>query len=610
MEVFQGFPAPTSNTLYTPNQFFDVVLPYSSRGAVRLVAYLLRKTLGWCDSEGNPVDAEVYASWKELEKQAGIGHSAIKAAIEEAIQKRFIECLHVGAPHSPGQTGHTALYRIRWDDRDEYTTDPARFDGFYSGNANLTYIPNAFFDHLIPREKLSVIRVVGAIVRNTIGWELKRGHRRQRVSMSLTELERRTKQHRETVSVGIKEALAAGYIKRDSDGVFSSDMSEQRAATYSIRWEGEDREKGSTLNLSDDEKRVPLRKSDQVLLKNHSENPTRPSLQNSDQQLSENPTSKTPKSRPEEDSENPTSIEITLRNNTSKQHQSEEPDVVVEGDSLRASVLSDLIDSERAGFSRAAAFRLLERYPAERIRRVLDTISTEGASSKPAFITAAIKDGNYKPAPPPASVDKSQQLFAAGFYRGRAKSGSTVVEPSKSDLGAAKGLVKSLETKKVSGSPELWGETFGQFVKGREVSGKRIATLSLAVKAHADDWLQEFAAEDDRARADQSRRARLSHEEASKEAYRAYLASEEARMRESGYEAFLALEKDSAEQVERIRNSKIRSETAKELALKNMRSDTWRLERFAEFMVERKLVLNFWEWDRRMNPQGYMEVER
>ncbi len=37
--VFQGFAPPASNTSYTPNQFFDVCLPYSSRGCLRLVAY-------------------------------------------------------------------------------------------------------------------------------------------------------------------------------------------------------------------------------------------------------------------------------------------------------------------------------------------------------------------------------------------------------------------------------------------------------------------------------------------------------------------------------------------------------------------------------------------
>lgn len=54
LSAFEGFKAPTSNTTYTPNQFFDVVIPNFSRGVVRIVGYLLRKTLGWCDANGNP----------------------------------------------------------------------------------------------------------------------------------------------------------------------------------------------------------------------------------------------------------------------------------------------------------------------------------------------------------------------------------------------------------------------------------------------------------------------------------------------------------------------------------------------------------------------------
>ena len=54
LKTFVGFALPTSNTTYTPNQFFDVCLPHSSRGVVRLVGYLIRKTLGWCDEQGRP----------------------------------------------------------------------------------------------------------------------------------------------------------------------------------------------------------------------------------------------------------------------------------------------------------------------------------------------------------------------------------------------------------------------------------------------------------------------------------------------------------------------------------------------------------------------------
>jgi len=73
--LFAGFNPPTSNTVYTPNQFFDVCLPYSSRGIVRIVALLMRKTLGWCDEDGNPQAERHTVSWREFEL-VGISVSA------------------------------------------------------------------------------------------------------------------------------------------------------------------------------------------------------------------------------------------------------------------------------------------------------------------------------------------------------------------------------------------------------------------------------------------------------------------------------------------------------------------------------------------------------
>ncbi|RYG39132.1 hypothetical protein EON81_01745 [bacterium] len=239
---------------------------------------------------------------------------------------------------------------------------------------------------------------------------------------------------------------------------------------------------------------------------------------------------------------------------------------------------------------------------------MLDNVSTEGARVKAALITAAVKDGSYSPATALVPVDESEKLFAQEFYKGRSQSGSTVVEPSKSDLGAVKALVQSLALRKTAGHSADWGHAFGRHVRGRETAGKRIATLSLAVKAYGDEWMESYGAEDQRARAERLRKERLSHEEASQHQYREYLMSELARMKESNTEAFRAWEASIQEQVERVHRSQVLTERAKGVALSSLNSESGRLERFAEFMAERNLVLGFWEWDRRMNPQGYMEV--
>src|SRR2546421_5359202 len=88
---FAGFALPTTNTTYTPNQFFDVCLPHSSRGVVRLVAFMLRKTLGWCDANGLPQAEQHTVSYADLER-AGISREMIRQALTEAIEGHFIRC--------------------------------------------------------------------------------------------------------------------------------------------------------------------------------------------------------------------------------------------------------------------------------------------------------------------------------------------------------------------------------------------------------------------------------------------------------------------------------------------------------------------------------------
>src|SRR5438132_807233 len=82
-EAFAGFAPPISNTTYTPNQFFDVCLPHYSRGVVRLVAYLIRRTLGWCDTDGNPQEEQIQVSYQEFIQRAGISREMIRDSIDE-----------------------------------------------------------------------------------------------------------------------------------------------------------------------------------------------------------------------------------------------------------------------------------------------------------------------------------------------------------------------------------------------------------------------------------------------------------------------------------------------------------------------------------------------
>src|SRR5437764_15312787 len=108
---FSGFALPTSNTTYTPNQFFDVCLPHSSRGWVRLVALMIRKTLGWCDEHGRPQHEQIAVTYADLES-AGISHSMIKSAVNEAVSGQFIRCVVQARSKALGQAGSSAQFEL------------------------------------------------------------------------------------------------------------------------------------------------------------------------------------------------------------------------------------------------------------------------------------------------------------------------------------------------------------------------------------------------------------------------------------------------------------------------------------------------------------------
>ncbi len=236
--AFAGFMLPTSNTTYTPNQFFDVCLPHYSRGVVRIVAYMLRKTLGWCDAEGKPQRERFTISYAEIETEAGINRDMIKRALVEAEEGNFIHCLRKPNAKKAGQPAVSGLYELRWDDRSEYVKNPSRFRGFFAGEGNRTYIPNQFFDHVVRHESLAVVKLVGSIIRFSIGFQNKWGHRRQHVALSYQDIQRYSHlRNRTNLKAALDHALASNYVCRVEDGYFDPNAGRlSRAATYAIRW--------------------------------------------------------------------------------------------------------------------------------------------------------------------------------------------------------------------------------------------------------------------------------------------------------------------------------------------------------------------------------------
>lgn len=236
--AFEGFASPTTNTTYVPNQFFDVCMPNYSRGTVRLVGYMIRKTLGWCDADGNPQNETVSFSYNELERKAGVSHGMIREVLDEAIHGHFIRCITAGRASSRSVSSRVATYELCWDESRQYNKNPSDFRGFFAGEGNRTYIPNQFFDYLLPNESMAVIRTVGSIIRFSIGFQNKYGHRRERATLPYLAIQRYAKIASPSVlSQAIRRAIAMNYIERVDRGCFDTNAGRHsRPAQYMIKW--------------------------------------------------------------------------------------------------------------------------------------------------------------------------------------------------------------------------------------------------------------------------------------------------------------------------------------------------------------------------------------
>ena len=222
-----GFAPPSSNVTWCPNQFFDVALPHFPRGVVRLVGYLLWQTLAWNDASGRPRRHQQQLSWDALAARARVSRGALGEAIEAADAARLI------ARSEPDPSRQTAAtYALRWSAA-PYTREPAAFEGFFLGRGHRTYVPNQFFTIVIAQEPLAVARVVGAVIRYSIGFEAERGYRRTETALSCRRLARLTQLSERAVVDALQAALAAGYLRRVRSGRYGVNPV---AARYGLHW--------------------------------------------------------------------------------------------------------------------------------------------------------------------------------------------------------------------------------------------------------------------------------------------------------------------------------------------------------------------------------------
>ncbi len=596
LSAFSGYAAPTSSTTYTPNQFFDVVLPRASRGCLRLVAYLVRKTLGWSDEYGNPQNPEATVSYRELIENAGIGRGRIKESIEEAIENRYINCLRFGQPHKAGEEGYSALYSLRWHESDEYITDPEEFDGFFAGNGNLTHIPNDFFDHTIPNESLALVKVVGVIIRHTIGFQTKFGFRRQQVEMSFSEIMRRTSiASRSTVNIALKEGIEKNHIRKVSEGFFDPKAGmNSTATTYSVKWSDQSDLGSSEFKNGNGSKIEPGDRFQNRTGK-------LPTVPKSNREIGSKiepeigsiiEPATVPKSN-REAFRNRTGIKTTL-NNTSKQQQTET--VVGVANSL-ALLVKDLM---LEGIEAEKAKELVENHTEAEIRDQLQWLSLRRIrSSRSGLLITAIERKLPNP-----SVQTSEQLslgeeFGKAFYEAlKGSVGPTLAECTGEDLKQAERLSSRSNLKNTS-EAQL-GKLFADFVKAQDQSKKTpVRTLSLAVKVYGDDFLKAIQKRNEVERKESQAELRKRHESLFGGAYDRFIESLASEL-EIDEDLQSRFEINLQDKVKKLRKL---SEKAAQMVLEEAQDVTKRKRLLVEFAQTNGVVAvpGFWEWDRTRN---------
>jgi len=554
--TFQGFKAPTSNTTYTPNQFFDIVIPNFPRGVVRIVAYLLRKTLGWCDANGNPQEEQIRVSYSELEQRAGVSRDMIRSALDDALAGHLIECVTAGRPKLAHDAGESARYQLCWSSL-PYTTRLSEFSGFYEGDGNRTDIPNQFFDDLIPNEPLSVIKVVGSVIRHSIGFQAKHGRRRQQVALSYQQIENYARfGSRSDLAKAIRTAMAKNYIVRVEEGKFSPEASERRRATYALCW--------SDYLIS--------QKSEPAAYQ------------------SENHTSIGQITEPGDQSENQTSIKTKPGNETINKQPAANNELF--------KTLTGI------GFNEKSAIKLLREHSTNAIKEQIAWLPARAPARSPAgLLRRAIEQNWDAPVKLRATevIGSSGWEFARCFYAAYGGNrGEPVNEPSPQEAEFAEAFVQRLlSVQGTKGTPGEWGRALGETAREQR---NPFPSLKLAIRQLGDAYLVRMEKIQVQAKHAAAIEARESHEKQYRPAWITWLAMREQEMCRSDaseYARFTA--KRDRERDELAADPKPWARKVME----TFETDQSRILAFRQFLG----LPDFWAWDVTINSQPFQPNE-
>lgn len=616
---FPGFPDFQANVTFVPIQFFTVVLPNSSRGCARIVGYMLRKILGWVDRHGNPTQEQLQVSYAQLIREAGVSRDAIADALKEAVEKHFLNCVRAPQPSRPGESAQTGVYELCWDNDGPYTDSIHEFRGFYFPEAALIpvregdtvvrrpkaarkNIPNAFFDWLLPRERLSVTRVVGTLLFYSIQWGYG-GERKVPVTLSITELSRLNRFSRHHVHEAVTEAAERGYLEQIDPGHFDTNAGQQsRAATYRIRWLAKTPVTTATVQ------------SNEVIAVGPLSLPVGKGEPGRSEIVNGAPVEKGAPGQSEkgngERSEKVDGIKVKKE---SKTHTATGalPVPLRTTNPTAAAAGYDLL--LKAGFDHETALRLAQKCSVEVITCQIDWLPGRNATrNRLGLLRRAIEQNWPKPDGQPAADSHAAEsalglLFARNYYAAYHDcSGESVTEPFAKDVRLAGKLVERLLalTPDESQIPN-WGRSFGRMLRTkhqRETNPR--PHLSAALVLYGDEFLRTLQKRSLTRQRDLLGQARVAHQEFFEPRYLNYVQTSEQQLKQRNP----ALYGKFVEQRQATRHNMSGGMLVVSAdMLTRFDSDSSRLHAFAEFFHRHPEfpVLGFWEWDKQANPQRF-----
>ena len=621
--VFHGYPPPYSNTIYAPNQFLSVVLPGASLNCIRLVAYLIEKALAWADGEEEPTDGMAWVPYSLIAKESCVSRSKLQSAIDEATDNRYVIAERFGKPIEPRSDGYPGNYSLKWNTELGYTESADEFDGFFGTpdgkDGNRTHIPKSFFEHTIPNETKSVIQVVGAIMRYTIGFELKKGYRRKLVKMSWKRLQAETRiGSPNTLKDALDRAMKGHHIELMEEGVFDPQAGvNSRPAVYTLKWTdgaytGETK-KPEVVELDQAvEQRFPklkrtLPKTEAAISQNNSGVSVPEVKREVEIGRPETEAEGVPKVN-RGTSQNRSDIEITSLNNLSKTQQQHADD------DDGGDFVFDLVQLLRGhGLSADAAKKLIEKSTPEIIRKQCDWIDERpGVRNKQAFLWSAIVENMPAPAQISLFGQTEEEEFVEGFYEGWSGGKSVAVVPaSSSELPSATRLLASIRVSVKDIEAREAGKRFGRYASSQERETKKpICSFIVQTRNHSFAFVDSLAEKIQSEKKEAFKQARAAHESLHHEVYLQFVDELEAAFATSHPSVYAEfMDKETQDRAKIMKRSEFGGEKMVERRLQYFEDRQAKRERFVEFFSARPetQVPSFWEWDETHNESRFQQ---